>query len=96
MSVDAPSDLEGDFFIVGFGSGMGRRHDAGVVLAPLRTLLKIELHWLVRCFRRRGSALDFTWAWQLTQMEFDASVQGPSVGRLIRSYGIFSSTPDSD
>src|SRR5262245_30142132 len=65
-------------------------------LAPFWTLLKIELHRLVRRWRRRCGAADFTRPWQLAQMEFDTSIQGPSIGRVVRSNGIFSPPPDSN
>jgi hypothetical protein len=65
-------------------------------LAPFWALLKIELHRFVRRFRRRCGAADFTRPWQLAQMEFDTSIQGPSIGRVVRSNGIFSPPPDSD
>jgi hypothetical protein len=65
-------------------------------LAPFWALLKIELHRLVRRLRRRCGAADFTRPWQLAQMEFDTSIQGPSRGRVVRSNGIFSPPPDSD
>jgi hypothetical protein len=65
-------------------------------LAPFWALLKIELHRLVRRLRRRCGAADFTRPWQLAQMEFDTSIQGPSIGRVVRSNGIFNPPPDSD
>jgi hypothetical protein len=65
-------------------------------LAPFWALLKIELHRLVRSLRRRCGAADFTRPWQFAQMEFDASIQRPSVGRVVRSDGIFSAPPDRD
>lgn len=65
-------------------------------LAPFWALLKIELHRLVRRLRRRCGAADFSRPWQLAQMEFDTSIQGPSIGRVVRSNGIFNPPPDSD
>ena len=65
-------------------------------LAPFWALLKIELNRLVRSSRRRCGAPDFTRLWQLAQMEFNASIQGPSMGRVVRRNRIFSPPPDSD
>ena len=65
-------------------------------LAPFWALLKIELHRLVRSLRRRCGAADFTRPWQWAQMEFDTSIQGPPIGRVVRSNGIFSPPPDRD
>ena len=65
-------------------------------LASFWALLKIELHRLVRSLRRRCGAADFTRPWQLAQMEFNTSIQGPPIGRVVRSNGIFSPPPDSD
>jgi hypothetical protein len=65
-------------------------------LASFWALLKIELHRLVRSLRRRCGAADFTRPWQLAQMEFDTSIQGPPIGRVVRSNGIFNPPPDRD
>jgi hypothetical protein len=65
-------------------------------LARRWALLKLELHRLVRSLRRRRGLPDFTRPWHLAEMEFDASVQGPSIGRSIRGDGIFSPTSDGD
>ena len=65
-------------------------------LAPFWALLKIQLDRLINTPRRRCGVPGFTRFWQLAQMEFNASIQGPSLGRVVRCHGIFSPPPDRD